>query len=109
ARRDPQHIRRRALQLMRVHAGDRTESLERHVFCVMLVDDVTDPPHEFDLRIQHLRAPRVTTLAGAKAGLLGRFGKRKEADLLAFWSSRRTRWPAVDSGRAHGKNKAAIA
>src|SRR5205807_428937 len=95
--------------MMRVHAGERAESLQRHVFFIMLVDDVTDAPHEFDLWIQHLRAPRVTTLAGAEAGLLGRFGKRKEADLLAFWSSRRTRRPAIDSGRAHGEHEAAVA
>src|SRR2546428_343568 len=95
--------------MMRARADDRAESLQRHVFFIMLVDEVTDPPHEFDLWIHHLRAPRVTTLASAKAGLLGRFGKRKETYLLAFWSARRTRRPTIDSGRAHGEHETAVA
>src|SRR5438874_2602799 len=95
--------------MLRVDASNRTQSFQSDLFLVMLVDDMTDAPHEFDLWIQHLRAPRVTTLASAKAGLFGRFGKRKETYLLAFWSSRRTRRAAIDSGRAHGEHKAAIA
>src|ERR1043165_3092211 len=75
----------------------------------MLVNDVTDATHELNLRIVDASATRMATLASAKAGLLGGFGQGIEAHLLAVWSTRRARRPAINSGRAHGENEAAVA
>src|SRR5205807_8849358 len=66
-------------------------------------------PNEFDLRIIGARASRMTTPAGAEAGLLRRFGNLKKADLLPSRATRGTRWAAVDPRRAHRENKAAVA
>src|SRR2546423_11054029 len=75
----------------------------------MLIDDVANAPHYFDLRIVHASASRMAALAGAKAGLFRSFGNLKEAHLFALRASRRARRPAIDSGRAHREHKAAIA
>src|SRR5581483_5538423 len=74
----------------------------------MFVDNVTDAPHQIDLRVVHARATWMAPLARAKASLLGRFGNGEEFDLLALRTPCRTRWPAVDSRRAHRENKTAV-
>src|ERR1041384_405832 len=75
----------------------------------MLIDDVADAPHKFNLRIVKARLARVAAFARAKACLLRRFRNLEKAHLFALRTSRRTRWPAINSGRAYGENKAAIA
>src|SRR5213593_3490945 len=95
--------------MMRADSGFRAQSFQSQRFFVMFVDRVADLSHQFDLRIVGARAVRMTTPAGAKSGLLGRFRNLEKADLLASRAARRARRAAVDSRRADGENKAAVA
>ena len=74
----------------------------------MFINCVTDLAHEFDLRIVGAGTARMAAPAGAESGLLGGLWDLKEAYLLTSGPSCRTRWAAVNTGRAHGENKAAI-
>src|SRR6185295_13525446 len=98
-----------ALQMMRADAGLFAQRLERLRFFVMFVDCMTYAAHEFDLRICRAGLLGPTTLARTETLAFRRFGQLVEADLFTSRSARRTRRPAIDTSRLHGKDKAAIA
>src|SRR5438477_12646653 len=75
----------------------------------MFVDRVADAAHQVNTRVDGLHAARMTSAAGAKAFAFGRFGNLEETDLLTARTSRRTRRPAIDSGRSNRENKTTVA
>jgi len=108
ARADSDNPLEDSLEMIRAHTGMSTEIFESRVLIGVILNVLTSAPDHLNLRIARFEVPWFAALAGSKAGAFSRFRQLKKDNLLASWSPRRTRWPAVDSGGTNPKEYSAV-
>ena len=77
-------------------------------FFIVFVDRVANPTDQFDARIGCDGAPRMTSPARAITRLFSSFRDLEKANLFPPWSACRAGGAAINSSRAHSKDKTAV-
>jgi hypothetical protein len=85
----------------------RPKPSQRERFVKVLLDVAAHGFHRFSRAVATC-CFGPTTEAGAIAGMLRLVGFAKKGYVLAPWTPSGTGWPAIYSGRGHGKNEASI-